>query len=50
MEQTEFITDEQIYHRVLLERIPEAESFLWIATADIKDLYVEKGKKYVPFL
>ncbi len=50
MNQTEFITDKQIYTRVLLERIPHTETFLWVATADIKDLYVEKGKKYAPFL
>ena len=46
----EFITNEQIYTRVLLDRVPQAEEFLWIATADIKDLYVDKGSKRVPFL
>ncbi len=47
---TEFITNEQIYKRVLLEKIPSAQQFLWVATADIKGLYVEKGYSYVPFL
>lgn len=50
MELTEFITNEQIYTKVLLEKVPETQNFLWIATSDIKDLYVEKGSKYVPFL
>jgi len=47
---TEFITDEQIYDRVVLERIPLAKKYLWIATSDIKDLHVKKGKSMVPFL
>jgi len=47
---TEFITNEQIYTRVLIEKVPQTEEFLWIATADIKDLYVDKGSKKVPFL
>lgn len=50
MADIEFITNEQIYKRVLLEKVPSAQQFLWIATADIKDLYVEKGSSYVPFL
>jgi phosphatidylserine/phosphatidylglycerophosphate/cardiolipin synthase-like enzyme len=47
---TEFVTNDRIYTRVLLEKVPHAEEFLWIATADIKDLYVDKGLKRVPFL
>ncbi len=50
MKKTEFITDEEIYDRVILERIPLAKKFLWIATSDIKDLHVKKGKSMVPFL
>ena len=48
--QTEFITDEAIYKRVILEAVFSAREFLWIGTADIKDLYVHKGKQMVPFL
>jgi phosphatidylserine/phosphatidylglycerophosphate/cardiolipin synthase-like enzyme len=47
---TEFVTNDRIYTRVLLEKVPHAEEFLWIATADIKELYVDKGLKRVPFL
>lgn len=28
----------------------EATTLLWIATADIKDMHVKKGKRFVPFL
>lgn len=45
-----FVTDSEIYQQVILDRIPNAQDFLWIATADLKDLYVKKGKKMVPFL
>ena len=43
---TELVLNEAIYQRVILERIPATEKFLWIATADIKDLYMEvrRGK------
>jgi phosphatidylserine/phosphatidylglycerophosphate/cardiolipin synthase-like enzyme len=47
---TEFITDRQIYDRVIREAIPEAERFVWIATADIKDLHVASPKGMIPFL
>lgn len=30
--------------------VPKTRRFLWIGTADIKDLYVSKGNKMVPFL
>jgi phosphatidylserine/phosphatidylglycerophosphate/cardiolipin synthase-like enzyme len=47
----EFITDRQIYERVICEAIPSATNFVWLATSDLKDLYVGKGrKKMVPFL
>jgi phosphatidylserine/phosphatidylglycerophosphate/cardiolipin synthase-like enzyme len=47
----EFITDRMIYERVICEAIPSAATFVWLATSDLKDLYVEKGrKKMVPFL
>ncbi len=46
----EFITDRELYERVVLREIPAARKFLWIATSDLKDMYVEKGRKAVPFL
>lgn len=47
---TEFITNKDIYEKVIQQRIPFAEKFVWIGTSDIKDLYVKKKTKMVPFL
>ena len=46
----EFITDREIYEKVICDRIPKARRFLWLATADLKDLHVDKQGKMVPFL
>ena len=46
----EFITDRQIYERVLCEMVPRARNFLWLGTADLKDLYIDKRGRMVPFL
>ncbi len=46
----EFITDEQIYHQVIQSAIPEAAHFVWMATADLKDLHVGRGRRMIPFL
>lgn len=50
MKDIQFITDRQIYDRVIQEAVPAAGEFLWLATADIKDLHVHQGKRMVPFL
>lgn len=53
MAQTEFITDGDIYRRVILEAVVSAREFLWLGTSDLKDLYVHQGsggKQMVPFL
>ncbi len=46
----EFVTDRQIYQKVICDRVPRAQKFLWLATADLKDLYVDKNHQMVPFL
>ncbi len=46
----EFITNKEIYNKVILNEIPKAKEFLWIATSDMKDLYVKKGSRMTPFL
>lgn len=46
----ELILNEEIYPRVIGELVPQAKRFLWIVTADIKDLHVVRGKRAVPFL
>lgn len=47
---TEFISDKAIYDRVIQEMVHAAEQYVWIATADIKDLHVKRGRQMVPFL
>lgn len=46
----DFITDRDIYEKVICGRIVKARKFLWIATSDLKDLHVTKGGRMVPFL
>ena len=46
-----FVSNREIYERVIRNRVPYAKRRLWIATADIKDMYVETGgSEMVPFL
>ncbi|MEK6231759.1 MAG: phospholipase D-like domain-containing protein [Luteolibacter sp.] len=47
---TELIFNEAIYARIVEQEIPAARRFLWIITADIKDMHVVRGKRSVPFL
>lgn len=47
---TEFVKDREIYERVICELICKTKKFLWLATADLKDLHVDKNGKKVPFL
>ena len=46
----EFITDSRIYQEVIIGRLPRATQFVWLATADLKDLHVDKRGKMVPLL
>jgi phosphatidylserine/phosphatidylglycerophosphate/cardiolipin synthase-like enzyme len=47
---TEFIINKDIYEKVIQEKIPYASKFVWIGTSDLKDLYVKKKSRMVPFL
>ena len=42
--------NEATYAEVLQGLVAEARRLLWIVTADIKDLYLEDGGDFVPFL
>lgn len=47
---TQYIADTDHYSKVIAH-IPKVKRLLWIATADLKDLYVEKkGRTVVPLL
>lgn len=45
-----FITDRDLYEEVIGGIVPEAREFLWLATADLKDMYVERGGSMAPLL
>lgn len=44
-----FITDDQLYKQVI-EPVSGAHSFVWVGTADIKDLHVRQRNSVQPFL
>ena len=46
----ELLLNEAIYRRVVVDLLPQTRKFLWIVTADIKDLHVPKGRHFVPLL
>lgn len=46
----QLLLNRDIYLQLIQERVPLAKKFVWIVTADIKDMYVEEGRKFVPFL
>lgn len=46
----QFIKDREIYEKVVQELVISAEHFVWIASADIKDMYVKRGNGMQPFL
>lgn len=50
MDATQFITDQRIYEQVICTAVPSAREFVWLATSDLKDLHVHRGRKMVPFL
>ncbi len=48
---TRLVLNHDTYEAVLREVVPSARRFLWILTADIKDLFVEsEGGRFIPFL
>ena len=48
---TTFLSNRDIYTSVVCGIVPQARERLWIATADIKDMYVDTGgRDMVPFL
>jgi len=48
---TELLLNEDTYLRFVKEEIPAAKKFVWIATADLKDIHVEgPGNRFIPFV
>jgi phosphatidylserine/phosphatidylglycerophosphate/cardiolipin synthase-like enzyme len=46
----QLLLNREIYDELVQQRIPLAKRFLWIVTADIKDMHVEMYGGYAPFL
>jgi len=46
----QLIFHKDIYDKVIVDQVPKAKKWLWISTANIKDLYVTNGNRMVPFL
>jgi len=46
----QLLLNREIYEELIQQRIPLAKQFLWIVTADIKDMHVEMYTGYAPFL
>jgi len=44
------LLNRDIYTEVMEQRVPESQRFLWIVTADIKDLYINIEGSFAPFL
>ncbi|MEM8498543.1 MAG: phospholipase D-like domain-containing protein [Pseudomonadota bacterium] len=44
------LLNRNIYLEVIQQRLPNAKEYVWIVTADIKDMYVEYGSGFVPLL
>lgn len=50
MENTELVFDQEIYARVIQQAVPDAKKFVWLGTSDLKDMYIAKARRMVPFL
>lgn len=50
MEKTKFIKNHEIYDTLIISELAKAQKFIWIGTSDIKDFYVSKNNRMVPFL
>lgn len=46
----QLLLNRDIYTEFLIKRVPLARQFLWISTADIKDLHVQTDSGFKPFL
>jgi phosphatidylserine/phosphatidylglycerophosphate/cardiolipin synthase-like enzyme len=46
----QLLLNREIYTEFIQSRLPQARRFLWIVTADIKDLHVEFNHRFQPLL
>lgn len=46
----QLLLNREIYLKLIQEKVPLAKRYLWVVTADIKDMYVETDSGFSPFL
>ncbi len=46
----QLLLNREVYEELIQGRVPFAKQFLWIVTADIKDMHVQMHGSYAPFL
>ncbi len=46
----QLLLNRDIYTEFIQERLPKAQRFLWIVTADIKDLHIDVNNRFQPLL
>ena len=44
------LLNQEIYTEVIQTHVPNTQHYLWIVTADIKDMHVHMGRSFEPFL
>jgi len=42
----QLLLNEAIYRKVIVELLPQTRKFLWIVTADTKNLHIPKGRSF----
>ena len=46
----ELLTNKQLHDRVIEDAVLNARKFIWIGTANLKDMHIRRGKRYKPIL
>ena len=46
----ELLTNTQLHTRVIEDAVLNADRFVWIGTANLKDMHIRRGKRYKPIL
>ncbi len=48
--EAELLVGRELYQRVVLERLMQARESVWISTANVKEMQVERGERFVSIL
>jgi phosphatidylserine/phosphatidylglycerophosphate/cardiolipin synthase-like enzyme len=48
--EAELLVGRELYRRVVLERLAQARESVWISTANVKEMQVERGERFVSIL